>query len=574
MKLLPWQQEAFDQFKVRDKTDYVIVAGTGTGKTRCAASCAAYEQAKHKNSLILVVVPYRSIKRGWERALNDLRIATATKTQEIAADIDAIVTTYAGAGNIINRIAGEMGKRKLIIVFDEFHHMEEDNQWAAPFLYMSEDKYVCRILLSGTPWHETGELVPFIPYENDVVVHDYIHTYGQNVNLDGDGCNTVPVKFMPIRMERTLERTDMVTGLSENVIYKTEETTRSDSITPFVQFDDVTELSLRPGVLSMFASAVTELNVVRKTMHNAGGIIFVRGRNEGKAVKTLMNDHFHKPCQFVMSDDPQSHDIIKSFAGVKDDTKNFDYSRDEWIIAIDMIAEGTDIPRLKIAVDLAAKGTLMHITQRWGRVLRKDRTSVHNTFARIYHVDHAQLRYAAEKIEADMKAFKKKKGDGDGEPPPKKEYVYKHVSEEFQTKESIFKGHTIDGQIDMLASWLIDSNYGGIEADFKIAIAMARMFISTNTIPEEFFNSDKPDVVEFKPSHKQELQDLVDEYTKLTNTIAKVYFDNNYAMAGNFINKVHGVTEWKRDNKTLVQAQERLAAVRKAERLMVGKTYA
>jgi len=576
-KLLPWQIEALDKFKEATKPEFILIAGTGCGKTTAGAHMAHHAYATHmgaKKPLIVVFCPYRSIKRGWRDAFNSLGLFTAIKTQDIAEDKDVIVTTYAGAGQTLNSIDKLIKRRSMIFIFDEFHHLEENNTWAAPFL---DTKYTYEraIFLSGTPWREKGEFPGnLIPYdaEEDKVIHDHEHTYGHNVNLFvKDGKNTTSVRFRPLSMEVTVERLNTDGAVVGSDLIKTSETNRSDSIAPFVRFDGLVNLvENRPQLCGMLDRAVCELSTMRKSgaMPNAAGIVFVSGKREGEAVRQYLIDKHEKPAVFVTSDDALAHKTIDDFR----------HSWDEWIIAIDMIAEGTDIPRLNVAVDLSYKMTLMHIIQRWGRVLRllrnADGSLDKNTEAAIFYIDHAQLRHVAEKIETDIKRNRRKTDvDKEGGEPPKPTTL-KVVNESGEYLKTIFKGKAIEEQQYELASWLVAENYGGVVAEmgYAIALQMAQMFIASSTVPDEFFiQKPKEPEFEFEISKEAQFQDAVDKYTGLTAKIAIDFLDSDFSTAARYVNQRMGVREFSRKNATLAQVMTRVEAAEAVYQRLVAK---
>ena len=63
----------------------------------------------------------------------------------------------------------------------------------------------------------------------------------------------------------------------------------------------------------------------------------------------------------VHNDEPGSHALIDVF---KDNDK-------DWIVAVDMISEGVDIPRLRTLVYLPRQQTELHFRQALGRVVRR-----------------------------------------------------------------------------------------------------------------------------------------------------------------------------------------------------------
>lgn len=569
-KPLPWQEKTLkDYIKTDDQTDFVLVAGTGCGKTGAGAICARHSLNKHPRdtAIIIVAVPYRAIKSGWRRSFEDLGLSVSTNNRDIAEDTEVIITTYAGASGVLDYVGKEMD-RKYILVFDEFHHMEENNSWAKPFIQMDSDLYVKRLFLSGTPWHEKGDLSKsMVTYnEENEVKANYTYTYGENVNGNDKEKNTVEVIFHPKRIAVSYDRTSPA-GVVQTMSHDTDTTIRSGTIGPFVRFSDVVELSKCDGLVSLLGNAINELDNVRRSMPNAGGIIFVQSKSQAEAVKALMESHFQKTALLVSSDDPKSHRNLDEF---KD-------SRDEWIISIDMVSEGVDIPRLKVVADLSNRTTLLHIIQRWGRVLRLYRDSRgnpgRNTEARIFFIDHAQLRYVANMIEGDIKRNKREVEEPSDNIPENVEYIYGQAEHEFQDLSSIFKGKSIDEQIEIVANWIIQNDFNNVQSDglgYKHALNLASYLIKTGTVPDEVLTDQQEDYEQPIVSKTQKKQKQIDAYSTIISRIAYRHFDGDFNVAMRCVNKKQGVKKWTKDHMDFETLKARVDAAKEVENELLG----
>ncbi|RKX63595.1 MAG: hypothetical protein DRP42_07455 [Tenericutes bacterium] len=566
---LPWQNDCLQRFQENErKTDFVLVAGTGCGKTVAGGLCTRHvlSQYSDDDTVAFIVVPYRAIKRGWEKTLTKLGLAVATNNQDIAEDTQVIVTTYAGAKNALDYLVKNLSK-KLVLVFDEFHHMEETNTWAEPFIEMLPEKYVKRIFLSGTPWREDGSfgetLVEYYAEDSKdgkekkgEVKADMTYTYGMNVNGDDEERNTVEAKFFPVDIDMDVIRESEKTGEKEKIHYDTKKTKRSDPITPFVRFSDIVELTALDGAMEVLTNAKNALDDIRATVvPKAGGIIFVSNKKAGEAVKLTMENHFHREALFVHSEDPLSHERIKKFRN----------NGGEWIISIDMVSEGVDIPRLKVVADLSNKSTLMHIIQRWGRVLRmirhEDGTPGKNTEAQIYFINHAQLRHVAQYIESDIKRNKKEGSEG-GEGPEPEKYKYTDASQDADNADTFFKGQSIKFELESLASWILFSDFNSVHSDglgYKHALNIAKLLMSSDSIPQEYVESKQKRPERYTPSQSELKKAVIKEYTNLSGVIGHEFFSGNHEACGKYIKRKIG--GWCKDHKTLEQLESRRDAM-------------
>jgi superfamily II DNA or RNA helicase len=563
MKLLNWQQKALKDFKETTKKDFVVVAGTGCGKTSLGVACAKEMLARRFDSVVIIVTPSRSTKDSWRKTVDKFKLSVASKIQEIASDISVIITTYQGAKTTLQAVDDYLKGKKVTFIFDEFHHLEMTGEWAKPFLEFDENSILKRIFLSGTPWHESGDLIKWIeyidtPYGN-VVKANVSHSYGENVNAEDGDKNTVEIRFEQRKIKVIQKTTDISTGSENTIDLISDETNRSDSITPFVRFgglkvnayDDL--LTTRTDLIKIIDEAVLCLNQKRKTLSNAAGIVFVSGKKEGEAIQVLFKNRHDIDAVFVFSDDPNSSREIEAF----------EKSHDEWIIAVDMISEGTDIPRLKVGVDLSFKITLLSIIQRWGRLLRMLRTKHGDPLgsqveAVLFFINHAQLVYVAKEIENDVKKFKQEKRELSPLEKADQKYFKEVVGSEIENKSTIYKGQEIQLDVSDLADWLRLSNHHGFSnsVDFKSAVYGAQLLIQENKIPEGYISyKSQSDVSALENKEKTPAQLKETALKALDAQRAKVhaFFDNDYARAGSTFNRWANIDGWERRNKSLIE---------------------
>ena len=84
------------------------------------------------------------------------------------------------------------------------------------------------------------------------------------------------------------------------------------------------------------------------------------GIPEARYMKDLLTDYLGEEAVIVNSEEPGSDEKISIF-------KN---SNKRWIVSVDMISEGVDIPRLRVLIYLPRQSTELHFRQAMGRVVR------------------------------------------------------------------------------------------------------------------------------------------------------------------------------------------------------------
>jgi len=80
-----------------------------------------------------------------------------------------------------------------------------------------------------------------------------------------------------------------------------------------------------------------------------------------------------------------------------DAIERFDRSHEPWIVAVNMISEGVDIPRLRVVVYLTNRMTLLSFRQIVGRVVRSDPANA-NDQGRVYFAADPRLVEMAREI--------------------------------------------------------------------------------------------------------------------------------------------------------------------------------
>lgn len=94
----------------------------------------------------------------------------------------------------------------------------------------------------------------------------------------------------------------------------------------------------------------------------------------------------------------------------------FARSRDRWIVAVRMISEGVDIPRLRVGIFASNVNTEMHFRQFCGRFVRTQRVGGKH-HASVYLPDDARTRELASRVTLDVRAYLKPRANSTNWPP-------------------------------------------------------------------------------------------------------------------------------------------------------------
>jgi hypothetical protein len=105
------------------------------------------------------------------------------------------------------------------------------------------------------------------------------------------------------------------------------------------------------------------LTEVRKHVPDAGGLVIATDQATARAYARRLADITGTEPTLVLSDDPQASARIGEFGA----------SRDRWMVAVRMVSEGVDIPRLIVGVYATSAATPLFFAQAVGRLVRARR---------------------------------------------------------------------------------------------------------------------------------------------------------------------------------------------------------
>jgi len=401
IRLRPWQKEALERFRTKvdeappdEGVDFLAVATPGAGKTTFALTAARHWLADHPDAHLVVVAPTQHLKTQWasNAAGFDLALEPAWRPGEpLPADMDGIVTTY-------QQVAmGPAGLARIaehgFVVLDEVHHAGDDRAWGDG-LRVAFTGAAARLSLSGTPFRSDTNPIPFVTYEWEEAAPDYEYGYGDAL---GDGGVVRPVHFPRIK------------GHMEWV--------GADGQFHSHDFDDELDRAranqrLRTALsaegqwmASVLEDAHRRLVEVRRTQPDAGGLVICIDVEHARAIADLLEQRWRVRPTVATSDDPMASARIARFAR----------SDDPWIVAVRMVSEGVDIPRLRVGVFATNTTTELFFRQALGRLVRWTR-GLRTQRAWMYIPDDPRLRRLAEGIAEQRRhsLFKRARPDDEG----------------------------------------------------------------------------------------------------------------------------------------------------------------
>ncbi|MET0146928.1 MAG: DEAD/DEAH box helicase [Ilumatobacteraceae bacterium] len=393
IRLRPWQKAAFDAYVAADGPDFLAVATPGAGKTTFALAAARYTLGERPGRLV-VVAPTAHLKIQWAHAADAVGLyldPAWSPAAGPAADLHGIVTTYqqvASAAPALRALATGS-----LVIFDEIHHAADERAWgdSIRLAFGAADR---RLALSGTPFRSDTSPIPFVDYVLDEARPDYTYGYGDALR---DGRVVRPVYF------------PRVGGDMEWVA--------PDGAAVAASFDDAldaprsaqrlrTALSLDGQWLpTVLRSAHERLTAIRLTDPDAGGLVIATDQDHARGIAEMMRWRLRVDPVVVTSDDPIASARIARFGA----------GRDPWLVAVRMVSEGVDIPRLAVGVYATTTTTELFFRQAVGRFVRWRRGGVRQQ-AFLYLPDDPRLRARAFQIADERRHSLRRDGRADDEP--------------------------------------------------------------------------------------------------------------------------------------------------------------
>jgi superfamily II DNA or RNA helicase len=360
LHLRPWQIQALERLEAHADPDFLAVATPGAGKTTFALAAALRAVQHRPSTRVVVVAPTAHLKTQWAAAaaLFGLQLdpnwspgakparGAVSAPAVLPADLHGIVTTYqqvASSAEALRRLTPGS-----FVVLDEIHHAGEERAWGDS-VRRAFDPAATRLCLSGTPFRSDTRSIPFVRYRMEEAESDYEYGYADALR---DGQVVRPVYFPRIN------------GFME--------WQAPDGTINAASFDDAldrqgsqqrlrTALSVEGEWLpAVLRQAHEQLVAIRRRRPRAGGLVIATDQDHARAIADEMRRRLHTVPVVVLSDDPQASQRIA----------DFDAADTPWIVAVRMVSEGVDIPRLALGVYATATTTELFFRQAVGRLVR------------------------------------------------------------------------------------------------------------------------------------------------------------------------------------------------------------
>ncbi len=359
--LRQWQRRALTKYLAARPKDFLAVATPGAGKTTFALRVATELLTDRTVDQVTVVAPTDHLKTQWAEAAARVGIALDANFSNSAGatsgDFHGVVVTYAqvAAHPFRHRVRTE--NRRTLVILDEIHHGGDAKSWGDGIREAFSDA-TRRLALTGTPFRSDDSKIPFVTYEPEPGGNERSkadHSYGYSDAL-ADGV-VRPVVFLAYSGQaswRTSAGEEFTARLGEPL--SAEHTARAWRTALDPHGDWI------PAVLR--AANIRLEHKRAGGVPDAGGLVIATDQATARDYAELLAEIAGEPVTLVLSDDPAASKKIGQFAE----------SAAKWMVAVRMVSEGVDVPRLSVGVYATSASTPLYFAQAIGRFVRSRAT--------------------------------------------------------------------------------------------------------------------------------------------------------------------------------------------------------
>ncbi len=354
-KLRAWQAEALKLYLESNPKDFLAVATPGAGKTTFALTVAAELLQRRVIERITVVTPTEHLKVQWAEAADRAGIALdpnfSGRKGRTNKDFQGVAVTYAGVATNPLAIRVRTEKFRTLVILDEIHHGGDALSWGDG-IREAFDPATRRLSLTGTPFRSDDNPIPFVTYVDGpggrTSQADYTYGYGHAL-----ADHVVrPVLFMAYSGEmrwRTRAGDEVAARLGEPLTKDLTAQALRTALDP--------EGEWIPAVLTAADKRLTE---VRRHIPDAGGLVIASDQTSARAYAKVLRGITGEAATVVLSDEKAASRKIAAFST----------GEQRWMVAVRMVSEGVDVPRLAVGVYATSTSTPLFFAQAVGRFVR------------------------------------------------------------------------------------------------------------------------------------------------------------------------------------------------------------
>lgn len=357
--LRAWQTEALDAYFTHEPKDFLAAATPGAGKTTFALRLATELLRRRLIDRITVVTPTEHLKTQWADAAHKVGIRLdphfTNAHKRHGKQFHGVAVTYAQIAMKPHVHKDLTESARTLVILDEVHHGGDALSWGDG-IREAFSRAERRLSLTGTPFRSDTAPIPFVSYlpnRDGVLVSQTDYDYGYGRALQ-DGV-VRPVMFMVYAGSmrwRTRAGDEMEARLGQD---NTKDVT-----------SQAWRAALDPGgdwIPQVLTAANSRLSEVRHSIPDAAGLVIATDQDDARAYARILHTITGEQPTVVLSDEVGGSQKIEEFSS----------SNNRWMVAVRMVSEGVDVPRLAVGVYATSASTPLYFAQAVGRFVRARR---------------------------------------------------------------------------------------------------------------------------------------------------------------------------------------------------------
>ena len=384
MGLRTWQDQCKNTALAQylETPHFFCQATPGAGKNRMAAELAKALLDQGRIDLVLCFAPSRQVVEGFRRTFSDV---LSRRLDGLIGAVGA-VCTYQGMEYRDETFWKLFDDYRVFAVFDEIHHCAGhdallSNAWGQRIIQRVQDRAAYTLALSGTPWRSDQKAIVLARYSTPEgnLICDY--RYGLEEAISDEVCRSPRIVILDntmVRLTEAIESDNTVTVFPNIASLLTDSPVTYESL---LFHEDVLRQLLLLGC--------RKLKEIRNVKPDAGGLVVATNIEHAHQVAAMLRLE-GESCDVVTNKTPNAQRVINDFR----------HSNRPWIVAVGMISEGTDIPRLQVCCHLSRIRTELYYRQVLGRILR--RSASNDTEAWLYVLAEPSLQQFSERVADDL----------------------------------------------------------------------------------------------------------------------------------------------------------------------------
>lgn len=377
-----WQEAFVARHAATAEADFLLVATPGSGKT--LAACRAARETGCDQ--VIVVCPTTALRAQWADAADraGLHLDPRWRNADGAwrPDVDGVVVTYQQVASAPDLFAHHLA-RSTFVVLDEVHHAGESATWGTALRAAFEGAHR-RLAMSGTPFRSDASAIPFVRYDDDRrCAPDFVYGYADAVS--DAVCRPLAFRLLDATLRWRVDAQETIAAFADDLEPHDDARRLRTAIDPAM-----------PLLAQMLRDADALLVKARAVIADAAGLVLCDDRAHARATAALLRTIAGEKPVVIVSDELGAHARIERFTRGGGDAPR-------WLVAVNMVSEGVDVPRLVLAAYATVKRTDLFFRQAVGRVVRRRPGDPDDLVATVFMPADPTLKACAERVEVELR---------------------------------------------------------------------------------------------------------------------------------------------------------------------------